>query len=184
MATITLTRKIEPGIKRLKILSIDEKFGPSGYTYLTMQMEITRGPEKTLTFAERLSLSPQARFRVNQFLDAIAAPDSGSVDSGSFVGKYLWATVKIDDSREIVSPVVEKYLLPGDVDQGPEDEEDIAEEEASLKAEAFEQATIAELADDDDDPFNVPLTTETNGKKGKKARKKEEEEEETADIPF
>lgn len=172
MAVINLNRKIADGIKRVKIISVDEKYGPSGYPYLTFQLEVSRGPERGLTFSDRLSLSPQARFRVNQFLDAIAAPETGSADSADFVNKYAWADVAVEANEGYdPRPEVKKWLLPSDVDQGPEDDEDIAAEQAST--EEFSQTTIAELAEDDDDPFNVPLT-ESNGKKKVKKGEKEE----------
>lgn len=159
MALIELKRGIDPGTYPFKIVNVEDKQGPSGYPYLILSMICQGKGNKGLNHSERLSLSPQARFRVNQFLDSIGAAAKGRVNSTSFIGKTAWAMMDMQDDNQGGRRIgVARWILP------PEDAEeyfagaDDKDESVNEPADELEQVVanaIDELngATDDDIPF-------------------------------
>jgi len=77
------------GVHTFKIVKSEEKMGPSG-PYWNFQMNcIDEGPDKGQAVWSIVSLAPQARFKLDQFLDAVGAPEKGTVTHENFVGKTL-----------------------------------------------------------------------------------------------
>jgi hypothetical protein len=79
------------GVHTLKIVKSEEKQGPKG-PYWNFQLNCTdKGPDDGLSTWLTVSLAEAARWKLDQFLDAVGAPDKGSVSHGNFVGKTLRA---------------------------------------------------------------------------------------------
>jgi hypothetical protein len=101
MTAINAERKntvVSEGVHAFKIMKSEEKTGKeSGEPYWNFQCSCTdKGPDEGLTAWLMISLSPQARFKVDQFLDAINAPESGNIDHPQCVGKTFKAEILWD----------------------------------------------------------------------------------------
>lgn len=118
MTSIDLERKnslVSEGVHTFKIASSEEKGpGASGFMYWNFRMTcIDKGPDEGQAVWTMLSLSPQARFKLDQFLDAVEAPQSGTVSHENFVGKTLRAKIQWQDYEGSPKAVVETYIVPG-----------------------------------------------------------------------
>jgi hypothetical protein len=99
------------GIYRLKIEAVEEKTGPSGHPYLNMRYRVLINGQASQTAVwDVISLSPAARFKVDQFLDALAAPEEGNVSAQWFVGKFVWASLRTGEFNGNVRNEVNQYL--------------------------------------------------------------------------
>lgn len=90
------------GMYRLVVAKTDLKDGPTGYPYISLECVIDNAAKKKTdkaaiwngrTVYTNLSLSPQARWKMEEALDAIGAPEEGTLsDIGWFIGKryYAW----------------------------------------------------------------------------------------------
>jgi hypothetical protein len=108
MTAIPSERKntvVSEGVHNFKIKKSEEKEGKtSGEPYWNFVCECTdEGLDKGLTVWLMISLSPQARFRIDQFLNAINAPDTGSIDHPQCVGKTFRAEVEWDSYNGNIS---------------------------------------------------------------------------------
>lgn len=107
--TINLSRStglVSMGVHTFRVarISLSHEPGDSGYHFFFVNCECTdsgedRGKEALLI----LSLSPKARFKLDEFLDAIEAPKDGEISAErftkEFTGKYFRADIVHDDSR-------------------------------------------------------------------------------------
>lgn len=106
-----------------QVISSEKKqAGPSGYPGILVTAKVVaagEGVEQGGTATEYLSLSPNARWKLDQFLDACAAPPEGKINYRQFVGWTFWAQAKRDDYTKTtdsgdtqVTPkcVIDKYL--------------------------------------------------------------------------
>jgi hypothetical protein len=101
------------GVYRVVIEAVDTKTGPSGHPYLNMRLRpYVNGKKAGQAIWDKISLSPDARFRVDAFLDAIGAAEDGEVDEKSFVGKSYWASVTSREYQGQWSNEVKQYLTP------------------------------------------------------------------------
>lgn len=87
---------LENGIYKAKIESVDvETDSPSGFPYIKFRLGITVQGERNALWTN-LSLAPKARFRVNQLLDAIAAPTTGELDLASLRNTWVYVQLKTE----------------------------------------------------------------------------------------
>jgi hypothetical protein len=106
-----------------QVISSEKKqAGPSGYPGILVTAKVVAGADGTElggTATEYLSLSPNARWKLDQFLDACNAPPEGKINYRQFVGWTFWAQAKRDDYTKTtdsgdtqVTPkcVIDKYL--------------------------------------------------------------------------
>jgi hypothetical protein len=101
------------GVYRVVIEAVESKPGPSGFNYLNMRLRpYVNGVKHGQAIWDKISLSPDARFRVDAFLDAIDAPEDGDADEKSFVGKSYWASVKSKVYEGRWSNEIKQYLSP------------------------------------------------------------------------
>jgi hypothetical protein len=86
---------LSAGVHSFVIKEVKEAVGKeSGSPYLKIQyICIDAGPEAKKSVYGNLSLTPQSRWIVDQFLDAVGFPSTGTIDTASFVGKKLRARV-------------------------------------------------------------------------------------------
>lgn len=110
---LDLERQSEPlsaGTHLLIIDDIDVDEGPSGYPFLRVTYKALEGPEAGKEVQDIVSLSPQARFRVDAWLDALLMPKEGKAKPATFIGKTLRAEITHEeyDGRERARP--KRYL--------------------------------------------------------------------------
>lgn len=74
-----------------------EEMGDSGFPYWRLICKvISVGDDQGKEVMHQISLSPQARFKVDEFLDGIGAPKKGKWTLGQCVGKKFRASVEHD----------------------------------------------------------------------------------------
>lgn len=88
----TANTPVTEGIHPFKIVSGEEAEGPKGPYWKFNCTCLTPGEEGKNVFTI-VSLSPQARWRLEIFLDAVAAPSSGAATIDKFVGRQFRAKV-------------------------------------------------------------------------------------------
>lgn len=83
------------GIYRCIIQKVELKDGASGFPYLSCECSIDDPKFKEYsgrTFYTNLSLSPQARWKLDEAFDALGAPEEGTIDNTAwFHGKRFYA---------------------------------------------------------------------------------------------
>lgn len=131
------TGLVSLGTHTFKVDRIREEVGPSGHPYLGLSCVCTdEGPDRGKEAFLVLSLSPQARFKLDEFLDAIKAPKTGTMDSDSFKGKFFRAEV-VHEEYEGNVRVGFRKMIPYDGQLGMElgqASEDLEAEENSEEA--------------------------------------------------
>lgn len=90
--TRTANSPVTEGIHAFKIVSGEEAEGPKGPYWKFNCTCLTPGEEGKNVFTI-VSLSPQARWRLEIFLDAVGAPSSGSATMDKFIGRQFRAKV-------------------------------------------------------------------------------------------
>jgi hypothetical protein len=102
------------GVYRVVIEAVDTKLGPSGHNYLNFRLRpIVNGQKHGQAIWDKISLSPEARFRVENFADALELPDTDEeVDEKSLVGKSFWASVSTREYQGQYSNEIKQYLTP------------------------------------------------------------------------
>jgi hypothetical protein len=126
MTAIDAKRKnslVSKGVHTFKITKSEEKIGkeskePYWNFVLTCQ---DKGPDEGVGLFLMISLSAAARFKVDQFLDAIGAPAEGSLDHPQCVGKTLRAEVKWDEYQGNLKAVA-AVLIPFGAEYTPKPE--------------------------------------------------------------
>lgn len=142
--SISLTRTggiLPDGVYKVKVDNMELKAGQKA-PYFACRFKVDR--KDSIVF-ENISLAESARFRLEAFLDAIEAPNSGNMTPAKFIvwcrGKSLFATLANESYNGRLKNVIGNYLLPEVAKQlmteqaassgdGPEpDEEDYDEED-------------------------------------------------------
>lgn len=136
------------GVYRLKVEDVEVKQAsdPSKFPYLNVRFSVLyNGQPKGLSVWDILSYSPAARFKFDQILDAMNAPEDGEVSYRWLKGKQVFATLTTATHKGKVSNKVGQYLTA----------EAAAElQEANLGADSdddFEDDDDLEDSDTDDD---------------------------------
>lgn len=98
MTAVNAERKnsvVSEGVHTFKVTKSEEKISQqSGAPYWNFTCSCTdEGPDKGTNAFLIISLQEQARFKMDQFLDAINAPESGSIDHTHCVGKTFKAEI-------------------------------------------------------------------------------------------
>lgn len=88
---------VSEGIHTVKIVDWEERDGPSG-KYWNYTLEIVGdGNDQGKRLWLMISLSPAARWKLEEFLDAVAAPDEGIAHGPDFVGRGLRVRVQHEE---------------------------------------------------------------------------------------
>lgn len=114
MDPVNLSRKSRPpceGLHRARIIQIDQKTSKgAGLPYLSIQYSIEEpGEDGGKAVFDNMSLSEKARFRFDPFLDAVGAPEEGTMDPGKFVGQVIWITVKHEEYNNRLQPRIDNF---------------------------------------------------------------------------
>ena len=102
------------GVYRMVIEAVDTKPGPSGHDYFNFRLRpIVNGQKHGQAIWDKISLSPEARFRIENFSDALGIPDTDEdVDEKDLVGKSFWASVSTREYNGTYSNEIKQYLTP------------------------------------------------------------------------
>lgn len=166
---------VPAGVHRFTVEKVQEKQGAAG-AYLNLSLRIfVNGVKWNSIVFEVLSTSIESKFRVDQFFDAVGAPEAGVAGEQWFVGKSGWA--KFDhkeDNQGVLRSRVVQYLT--------------AEQAENLKA---KQAELDGSGDAESVPTQrsrQPVATADAPSPGKRATGKSKaavaEMETDEDIPF
>jgi hypothetical protein len=93
-----------------KVIRASEEVGASG-PYWRYVLQVQDGDEKGREMLLQLSLSPQARWKMDQFLDGMKAARKGSASMEEFVGKSLIGNV-VHEPYEGVNRAALSEMLP------------------------------------------------------------------------
>lgn len=117
--TLDLDRKppdvpVASGTHLVKIVSVEKKASTNG-EYLNWRLEIVGSgdPDFGKSLWHITSLLPQARFKLDQFLDALGAPMAGRVAVSKLVGSKLKVVVKHEDWQGQQRARVDQVLHAG-----------------------------------------------------------------------
>jgi len=150
---------LSAGVHSFVIKEVKEAVGKeSGIPYLKVQyICIDAGPEAKKSVYGNLSLSPQSRWIVDQFLDAIGFPITGSVNSDDFVGKKLRARVIHTEFNGKVKAEVNTFIPAGSnvAEHSPEADKKPAQQSAPAKKVGLPSDFFQETKEvgDDTPPF-------------------------------
>lgn len=102
------------GVYRLIIEACEEKPGPSGHPYYNFRLRpIVKGEKSSIAVWDKVSLSPEARFRVENLLDAMEiGEDEDDLEPEFFIGKSYWASLGSREYQGKWSNEVKQYLTP------------------------------------------------------------------------
>jgi len=86
------------GVHTFRVDRVQEKEGDSGYAYFGLSCVCQdQGEDQGKEVYHILSLSPAARFKMDEFLDAIGAPKKGKGTVSTFQGKVFRGDVIMDE---------------------------------------------------------------------------------------
>lgn len=85
----TANMPVTEGIHPFKVISFEEGEGDKGPYWLFHCQCLTPGEETKNTVRLFCSLTPQSRWRLELFLDAVGAPKTGSATADKFVGRMF-----------------------------------------------------------------------------------------------
>jgi hypothetical protein len=135
---------------------------PSGFPYLKLRLGANIGGERK-AFWTNVSLSPTARFKVDELLDAVEAPAEGELSIAQLKGAQVYFTLEITSYNGTQRNSVEKFLAPKTVK--PEQVLNVSAAQAASARRmssptaastaarpARRQARPAEMGTGDDDP--------------------------------
>lgn len=104
---------ITPGQHYFRITSVEEKIGPKGPYFMWYLTVEERSPDNTKTGIFVTSLSPAARFKMVEFLDAVGAPETGSGTPEQFVGFMIRGNVIHEEREGKMQHTIETVLPSG-----------------------------------------------------------------------
>lgn len=107
----TRTSMLAEGIHELRVVDFDENMGGSGYPYWSFTLEVNEGgPWDGFVLWTNISLSPKARFKMDEWLDAFSIPEGEEAFAETFVGKRLRATIVHGIWNNRKRPEVDAFL--------------------------------------------------------------------------
>lgn len=137
------------GVHLVRVANFDTGQGQSG-PYIKYTLEIQEGPFQGRWLWLYLSLSEKARFKLNEFLDAVEAPKKGTSHPEDFVGAVFRVMVEHEEynGRKQAKPT--KMFPKGYKGQGPTPK-------AKPKSDFDEEAPKTDLAAEGDQKFDDPF---------------------------
>jgi hypothetical protein len=106
---------LEPGIYKARIENIEQKIGKaSGQPYLNLTLSIMDVDNRPLgnKVWDTLSFLPTARFKIDEFLDALDAPTTGSVSTSFLRNKVVFVTLGTEAYQGTLKNIVKQYITP------------------------------------------------------------------------
>lgn len=152
--TISLKRTngiLPDGVYKLRVEKVEVKQGQKA-PYIALQLLVVG---KTTKVYENVSTAEAARFRLEQFLDAIEAPAKGNLKPNSLRGKTFWAKLTNESYQGRLKNTIDTYLTPAIAEQlladQPPAEDDDDEETGGTAADEEGDEEQSFLASDDEE---------------------------------
>jgi hypothetical protein len=99
------------GVHSFRIVEVEEREGPSEWPYLNVTMEVEEGSDYDgQRVWATVSLSPKARWKLEEFLDAVQAPEEGELYGDDFVGVRVRTTIIHEQWEGQTRARVERFL--------------------------------------------------------------------------
>jgi len=115
--TVIDLERVDPnlseGVHQVLIEKGEEKAGGSGFPYWNYQCRCTDADEENKAIWIIVSLAPAARWKLDQFLNAVGAPETGKANIQSFIGKKLRVSVVHEEYEGIPKAKVDSYIPAG-----------------------------------------------------------------------
>ena len=110
---------VSPGFHYGRVAEVVEKTGPKGeyWQYTIAIEEETKDAGKELPY--RVSLSPDARWKALEFLDAVGAPEEGSTKSDTYLGALVKVHVIEGTYNDKTRPEIDGIFAPDIPDTRP-----------------------------------------------------------------
>jgi len=106
---------ISEGCHLMKILELEERDGPTGYPYINVTLQVTeRSVDNDKRLWTVLSLSPKARFKIEEFLDAMEVKPGGEVDLMGFAGRNIYGIVQHEMYNGKLQSRIDRFVTPAD----------------------------------------------------------------------
>jgi hypothetical protein len=83
------TNVVSEGNHIFRLTRFEEKTGPKGQYWEYAATVAEPGEEQGMPLVLRVSLTPQARWKMNEFMDAVQAPTEGVSVGEQFLGQYV-----------------------------------------------------------------------------------------------
>jgi hypothetical protein len=151
---------LNDGIYKIRVTETEDRTSAAGNAYVNLTCTVLddMGKDSGITIWHTLTMTPKSRFMVSQFLDAIGAPPTGSMNSRSFKGKTFWAQVGKDTYQGKTKNTISACLTPEQAKKEPDSIHNVfnlsgMEEEPSNNG--FEDGDL-ESWDDDDSTATLP----------------------------
>lgn len=151
---------LEDGIYKVRVTETEDRTSAAGNAYVNLTCTIydDMGQDTGVTVWHTLTMTKKSMPMVGQFLDAVGAPKTGSLNSRSLKGKYFWAKIGKDTYQGRTKNVISTCLTP---EQAKKEEDSInnvfnlsVEEEPSSNG--YDEEDGPESWDDDDSTATLP----------------------------
>jgi len=104
---------LSEGVHNVLIEKGEEKQGGSGFPYWNYQCRCTDPDEDNKAIWLMVSLAPAARWKLDQFLNAVGASETGKASIATFIGKKLRVSVVHEEYEGIPRAKVDAYIPVG-----------------------------------------------------------------------
>jgi hypothetical protein len=113
---------LSDGVYKIRITETEDRTSAAGNAYVNLTCTVLddMGKDSGVTIWHTLTMTPKSRFMIGQFLDAIGAPATGSINSRSFKGKTFWAQVGKDTYQGKTKNIISACLTPEQAKKEPD----------------------------------------------------------------
>ena len=113
---------LDDGIYKIRITETEDRTSAAGNAYVNLTCDVLDGMGKPngTTVWHTLTMTPKAKVMVSQFLNAVGAPLTGSLNSRSLKGKTFWAKVGKDTYQGKTKNIIVSALTPEEAKQEPD----------------------------------------------------------------
>lgn len=107
---------VSEGVHLFEIVKGEQKTAQSGNDYIAWSLMVKEGSADDGKMVwHNTSLTPQSRWVLEQFLDAVEAPSTGRGNPEAFIGKFVGASIYHEDYQGVPKARVERVFLAKDI---------------------------------------------------------------------
>lgn len=115
---------LEDGIYKIRVTETEDRTSAAGNPYVNLSCSVLNdmGKDSGIIVWHTLTMTPKSRIMVGQFLDAVGAPKSGSLNSRLLKGKSFWGQIGKETYKGKTRNIIVSCLTP---EQANKDEDTI-----------------------------------------------------------
>jgi len=153
---------LDNGIYKIRITDTEDRTSAAGNAYVNLTCSVLdeMGKDTGTVVWHTLTMTPKSRVMISQFMDAVDAPPSGSINSRSLKGKSFWAQIGKDTYQGKTKNIISACLTPEQAKKGEETINNSFNlsgmEEESSPNNGFSDDGFASWEEDDDSNANLP----------------------------